>query len=148
MGAKFLSIILLICFATSGKTQISYSDAALQDFVNVYMTFKTEKKKNLKPQNELLTKYNVSQKRYHEISKAALTHDKLTLNPNEEQLIQEIKNQNDLLDLKNNELLEKMCLENEISIKVYNEIFKGYTNDIIFQRSLKPYFDNYIKGLK
>jgi hypothetical protein len=148
MTFRYLYILIIIFFANSGNSQICYDPNVLQDFVNVYMTHKTEKKKNLVTDGELFKTYNVSPQRYRAIAKAALNNDPLTLNANEELLIEETKKQNVLLNIKNQETLEKLCSDHEIPIELYTTLLKKYKSEIQFQRSLKPYFDTYIKRLK
>ena len=148
MTVRYLYIFILIFISNLGIAQDSYSSEVLENFVEVYMTNKIERKRNSEFDKELFVAYEVSNQRYREIAKAALNNEALSLKSNEEELIEEIKKQNDLLNIKNKELLNKLCLEHDIPIDLYTTILEGYNRNIKFQRSLKPYFDAYLKRLK
>ena len=148
MIVRYLYILVFIFIANIGTAQDSYSSDVLHEFVEVYLSYKTEKKRNSELDNELFITYNVSPQRYRNIAKAALNNDPLTLNPNEEQLIQEIKKRNELLIEEDLKLLQQLCSKHEIPNELYNEILQLFKTNIEFQRSLKSYFDSYIKRLK
>lgn len=148
MTIKYLYIVLISFLFQSGTSQNSFSEEELQNFVYVYMSFKKEKKRNSMIDKKYFDSHKVSQKRYREIADAALTNEPVVLSLNEEQLMQDLKNQNEFVSKANNVLLEKLCFENNFSTTQYSAILDRYKTDIQFQRSLKPYFDTYIKRIK
>jgi len=147
MTIKYFLVLAFALTLQIGVTQ-SFPDKELQDFVEVYMSFKTEKKRDHSKDKKYFEKYNVTPGRYREINRSALTDNIQKLNANEKKLLAEIKKQNELLDKTNQELLVKICERNQISFSKYSTILEKYKTDIQFQRSLQPHFEAYINRMK
>lgn len=148
MTTRHLYILIFTFILQIGFSQASFTEADLNSFVQVYMSFKTENTRNQEVDKKHFDKYNVSQTRYKEIAKAAVSNQPLALNPEEEKLIAELQKQHTLFVKNNDLILDQLCQKNNLSKLKYSSILDQYKTDIQFQRSLKPYFDSYIKQLK
>ncbi len=112
------------------------------------MTYKKDKKRNANDDKKYFDQFKITPKRYREINQAEFSNRPVILSPNEALLLDEIKNQNNLLDIENRKLLEKICANHNSSFEVYSSILERFQKDIQFQRSLKPHFDAFIKSKK
>lgn len=131
-----------------GKAQKSYSESDLQSFVQTYILHKKDNRRTNSIDSALLETYKITPLRYREIATSALNNDPINLNPNEQNFFQKMEDLNLILNTNKETSLIKLCLEQNISLEKYSTILNSYKTDIAFQRSLKPYFDNYIKSLK
>lgn len=145
---KYLYILLFLFFAIESYAQQSFQEDELKHFVEVYMTFKVEKKKKTTSDLEIFNRYEVSPSRYREITQSLLIDQSVDLKENEKKLFEEIKKQNNILKKSNKELIKKICANHDLPWKRYEIILHKFNSDIQFQRSLKPHFDNYLNRLK
>ena len=148
MKIRYLYIYIFLFIASTLQAQETFSDETLEKFVTVYMTFKSEKKRNDQVDKIHFDKYGVSPARYKEIFTRGLNDQSIELSDNEKKLIAEIKNQNDKIQLINNELVKQLCTNHTIDPTAYTLILDRFKTDQKFQRSLKPQFDAYLKRLR
>ncbi len=148
MKSLLFHILTLLFFANIGRAQIEYTPSELQSFVRVYMDAKSAKSidnyANLLHQK--MNTYAISNTRYQEMLHTRESDKSLILTPNEKLFIKEIQASNEKLKAEKNNTLSKLCADRSLNLTKYNEITHLYKTDIKFQRSLKPYFDNYIKA--
>lgn len=145
MIIRLLYILFFTCVVNVGFSQKSFEKSTLESFVEVYMSYKTLKKTDIQAPIRLFQQFGVTHKRYHEISKAMLESDILQLNSNEKELLEALKKENELLNQKNQKIVQNICLKHNLDIIDYEAILNQYNQNIQFQRSLKPYFAAYIK---
>lgn len=148
MSSKVYLIILFLFFALIGYSQQSSTATEQKQFVEIYMDLKNKKTRNTTIDSSLFSKYDVTPQRYRTLAKSALNNKPINLNPKEEKLIDELEKLNKELEKENERSIQEMCTEKGISLELYLSILQEYKTNIAFQRSLKPYFMDYIKGRK
>lgn len=139
---KLLSTILLFLISVSLYSQEEFSDDEKKDFVELYFDAKTQKSNAEDYIRNLHFKFNIKQERVKEIVTKSIFGKPLNLSESEKLYLAALE-------------MEKMRFEKEknnresfrnhvLTSSRYNMILEKYKTDIKFQRSLKPYFDNYI----
>ncbi|MDF1696451.1 MAG: hypothetical protein P1U56_11485 [Saprospiraceae bacterium] len=148
MTIRFIGIFFFSFLFLVSNAQNSFEDSELEEFVSIYMEFKIKKKRPTLLDSTLLQKYTISTARYRVISKQLLLKEKTQLKPNEIAFIKEIENQNKKVKDQQAEIIQSLCLEHGLSFDKYMSILHQYNTDLPFQRSLKPYFADYLNALK
>lgn len=145
MLKSIISSIILICFAHAAWGQIGYSASKLDAFVQVYMGEKNLPQANQEELQSLLLKYAISQERYSQLFHAGLTDEKMQLSEKELAFTAELKNNNDLLTDQRVNWIQSRCSQVDLPHSDYLAILSRYKAEIKFQRSLQPYFENFLK---
>ncbi|MFT4532883.1 MAG: hypothetical protein ACJA1A_002333 [Saprospiraceae bacterium] len=150
MKIKFFEIVVFLFLTQLSIAQVSYSTSQLQDFVTIYMDAKESKSIHAFEMilKDKLEEYNISFARYREIFQANISGTKVDLSTNEVAFFNGIQEANDKIKSESSEVISKLCSTKSIDYEIYLKIHDTYKTDIKFQRSLKPYFDQYLKTKK
>ena len=150
MKIKILQIGFFLFLNQLNIAQISYSTSQLQDFVTIYMDAKESKSIGSFEMliEEKLAEHNISYARYREIFHLKISGVKIDLSANEESFLNGIQEADNKIKREKSEAILNLCSSKSIDYETYLEIQDKYKTDIKFQRSLKPYFDHYLKTKK
>ena len=150
MNIKCIQIVLLLFLTQLSIAQMSYSTTQLQDFVTIYMDGKDSKSMRVLEMllKDQLVEHNISDTRYREIFQANISGTKVELGTNEVAFFNGIEEANDRIKRDKSEEISKICSSKTIDYDNYLKIQDRYKTDIKFQRSLKPYFDQYLNSKK
>jgi|GEM_PF-2450274 len=149
MSTRLLCILFLLFTSRLCIGQVSYDEISLKQFVAVYMDTKSTITNVVEDQRiqDLLTKYDVSPQQYRVISKNRLT--KLSsLEANERELLANIRKLDADHQNAKREQISVQCRAHNLPLETFIEIKTKYASDISFQRSLQPYFRQYINSKK
>jgi len=150
MSVRLLYIFIFLCVGRLCIGQISYDDETLRRFVSVYMDSKirnsnTETEKKVQ---SLLKKHDLSTEQYRTLSKERVLRSKPRLTPKETQLISDIQKLEYQYQQDRSDRLSRSCEARSIELDTYLAIRSSYKTDISFQRSLQPFFKEYINQKK
>ena len=150
MKFKFIQIGIFFFLGQLGITQDSYSKTQLQDFVTIYMDAKeiTTSENKILIVDAKLTEYEISHERYKEIFHSNLQSKDVKLSSTEISFFDEMQKLNEKIKQEIENSISRLCNSMSIDYKIFNSIKQKYRSDIKFQRSLKPYFDQYFKTRK
>jgi hypothetical protein len=150
MKNTVIHIGILLLMTQIGIAQDLFSETQLKNFVDIYMDSK--KTKNMSDYelvtSEKMKAHGISNARYKEIFQTSISNKKVELSKNEISFFDEIQKAEDLIKREQNAKLRAECTSRSFNYNTYLEIKGKYHSDIKFQRSLKPYFDQYFKTRK
>ncbi len=150
MKNTFIHLVIFLFMAQIGIAQDLFSDTQLKNFVDIYMD--TKKTKNMSVYElatvDKLKAHGISNARYKEVFHTSISNKKIELSKTEISFFNEIQKAEDLLKKEQKVKLIAECTSRSINYDTYLEIRGKYHSDIKFQRSLKPYFDQYFKSKK
>ena len=133
--------------------QDNYTSKDLQSFVNIYMAQKELRIDKQSEMMSLLNEHQLSKARYQEILRKSLKGENLNLTESEQSFLNAVEQLNKVASEEKKEGtssgvigIEMLCKKYDLSFADYTTILNRYKTDIKFQRSLKPYFETYIKG--
>ncbi|MGK0317428.1 MAG: hypothetical protein ACI86M_003672 [Saprospiraceae bacterium] len=150
MKYKYIQIGIFLFLGQLGLTQDTYSTNQLQDFVTIYMDAKkinTSENKVLTV-NAKLTEYAISHERYKEIFHSNLQSNDVNLSSSEISFFDEMQKLDKEIKQEKEKSILRLCTDKSLDYETFNSIRQKYKSDIKFQRSLKPYFDQYFKARK
>jgi hypothetical protein len=144
--------IYLILFAAQlvpGIGTAQWTPEQCKEFVQIY--FETEKPVRNPDTgiDSLLEKYQVSTSRFREMLELERGgRERTGLTENEAALAAALKQKADALRGARERAIKEVCKDRLLSYDEYVTIRSRYQTDIAFQRSMKPYFEQYFKSLK
>lgn len=147
-----LKILLLAgclgLLAFSGHSQEVFTPQECEAFVQLYFAQKAAARESRAAKLPPLEKFSVSQDRYAAIVKAKIADEPLVLSNNERSLLEAIALQQQEFKKEKKARIENDATQQVLSAQKYEAILKRYSSEIKFQRSLKPYFDQYLQNQK
>lgn len=150
MKFNFIHICIFLFLGQLCIAQDTYSTNQLQDFVTIYMDAKeinTSENKVLTV-NTKLTEYAISPERYKEIFHSNLQSNDINLSSAEISFFDEMQKLDKEIKQEKEKSILRLCTDKSLDYETFNSIRQKYKSEIKFQRSLKPYFDQYFKAGK
>ena len=115
-------------------------------FTSVFFEYKADIRSIPEAAEAILQKHELDAQRYGEIVRAELDGSEIVLLPHEKVKLEAVRQDFELLQAKNAGILDSLCATHEIDRNRYDQILATYRTDIAFQRSLKPFFEQYWKN--
>ena len=140
------AIIVFGSFSLSAQDQ--YPPGKYQAFVKIYMEQKESSENPPDKIMSLLEKHHIDKASYASLLKGDSTSVRLRNEEKSQNFLRDVLEENERLEQAREQSTRKACIDAQLPYEVYREMLHRYKTEIIFQRSLKPYFDDYIKSLK
>ena len=139
---KYLTTIFCVFLYCTSFSQSDVDNSDYASFVIIYM-----ESKDIKPSIPTTLPEGIDAQRFKEIFHQSLNEDRQVATEKEKSAIKEWKSK--YRDLDNLEVgLRDLCEDNNMTVESYRSILSQYKKDLAFRNGLKPYFRNYIKGLR
>lgn len=142
---RILVGFLLIFLAAELFSQGGYLPDQLNVFVSVYMTQKENVVDTEKKIKTLLIEHEISQERYAQMVRQASSGKEIIVTVKEKAFFEALDLEKAIMEREKEAFIQQKCADENLDYEDYLVIFSRYQTDIRFQRSLKPYFDQYFK---
>jgi len=145
---KIIFFLMLGFFSMQSMAQcddsIHYSEVDQESFVKTYLALKEEQPKTQdQALFDLASKHNISPEQYRELQDQ--TQIKRSLTSNEQSFVADIQKMKEKHGQEVQNIEERICKDNNLSMDVYHSMKKQYRSCMKFQRSLAHYFKKLMK---
>lgn len=145
---RMLLFALIVFSSFSLSAQDQHPPGTYQAFVKIYMEQKESGEKPPDRIVSLLEKHTIDRALYASLLKGDSTSVGFRNEDKIKNLHRDILKEKERLAQAREQSTRKACIDSQLPYEVYREMLHRYETGIAFQRSLKPYFDDYFKSLK
>lgn len=137
---------MLVSISAVSSQELSTTNQELL-FVNTYMDSKDlTNHTEAKVMDSIMQVHQIKAYEYHTILKSRLEGSKQTLNSSQLAFIADLTYHENRLKQSKESQLKNMCQVVGLDYEHYKVMLIKYKTDLAYQRSLKPYFDQYLNS--